>query len=198
LCREVVLQESFPLTRDTHDGMSFRHTVSPSRIRQQFVSGGRYQRSPHPVSPARIHQFTLGGRIHSFPGANSPIHVGRSEVVTTVSPARINQFTLGGQRSLRDVVEMSVFLHDPRRNAGHGVGNPDPVDRRSQERVGVELEATLAPRPTLFCKDSVGCCQRGISRFYPAFPQSAFIKNEQKAQTKLFRSDPIRLFIFLP
>jgi hypothetical protein len=41
----------------------------------------------------------------------------------------------------------SFFPHDSRRSAGHGVGTPDPVDRRHQERADVELEATLAPRP---------------------------------------------------
>jgi hypothetical protein len=30
------------------------------------------------------------------------------------------------------------------------------------------------------------CCQQGISKFYPASPKSAFIKNEQKAKTKTF------------
>jgi hypothetical protein len=30
------------------------------------------------------------------------------------------------------------------------------------------------------------CCQRGISRVYPASPKPAFIKNEQKAKTKAF------------
>jgi hypothetical protein len=102
--------KSFPLTSDTHDGTSLRHIVSPSRIHQQFVSGGRYQRSWHPQFPrreftnSRREGVTRGRRIHSFPGANSPIHVGRSEVVMTVSPARINKFTLGGRKSLRDVV----------------------------------------------------------------------------------------------
>jgi hypothetical protein len=28
------------------------------------------------------------------------------------------------------------------------------------------------------------CCQRGISKFYPASPRSAFIKNEQKAKNQ--------------
>jgi hypothetical protein len=70
-----------------------------------------------------------------------------SEVGTTVSPARIHQFTLGGRRALRDVVETFAFFHEPRRNAGHGVGTPDPVDRRGQEGTDVELEATFAPRP---------------------------------------------------
>jgi hypothetical protein len=42
---------------------------------------------------------------------------------------------------------MSAFLHDPRRNARHRVGTPDPVDRRSRKSDGVELVATLAPHP---------------------------------------------------
>jgi hypothetical protein len=41
------------------------------------------------------------------------------------------------------------------------------------------LLPVLIPRPSC-------CCQRGISRFYPASPESAFIKNEQKAKTKTF------------
>jgi hypothetical protein len=50
-------------------------------------------------------------------------------------------------RRLGDHSAQTPFPHDSRRNAGHGVGTPDPVDRRHQERAGVELEATLAPRP---------------------------------------------------
>jgi hypothetical protein len=59
------------------------------------------------------------------------------------------------------------------------------------------LDATLnqsrtsTRKRTAVCYDSWYwgiCCWRGISRFLPASPKSAFIKNEQKAKTKLFRS----------
>jgi hypothetical protein len=50
-------------------------------------------------------------------------------------------------RRLGERSAQTQFPHDARRNAGHGVGTPDPVDRRHQGRAGVELEATLAPRP---------------------------------------------------
>jgi hypothetical protein len=72
--------------------------------------------------------------------------------------------------------------------------------------VGNHFESKSA-RYALLCRDAVAvcyslsppilpvlsqltcCCCRGISRFCPASPKSAFIKNEQKAKTKTFCSD---------
>jgi hypothetical protein len=61
----------FPWREFTVSRWEVASTVSPARI-HQFTAGGRIS------SLAGIHQFTSGGRIHSFPGVNLPFHVGRS------------------------------------------------------------------------------------------------------------------------
>jgi hypothetical protein len=61
----------FPWREFTVSRWEVASTVSPARI-HQFTAGGRTS------SLAGIHQFTSGGRIHSFPGVNPPCHVGRS------------------------------------------------------------------------------------------------------------------------
>jgi hypothetical protein len=71
------------MTGRRHDIQFPPHEFGSNSCREVVTRGRRIQ-----FPPARIHQFTLGGRIHSFPGANSPIHVGRAEVVTTFFPQR--------------------------------------------------------------------------------------------------------------
>jgi hypothetical protein len=79
-----------------------------------------------------------------------------------VSPARINQFTLGGRRPLRDAVEKSAFFTT--RDGMQGMESAPRTPLTDAARNAL----VSSSRPTLFCYDSVGCCQRGISRFYTA------------------------------
>jgi hypothetical protein len=83
---------------------------------------------------------------------------GNGNVDVVVENARVR----GGVKEPLDEVrvivsrqrERAAFLDNSRWHAGHGAGPPHPVDGRSQGRVGVKLEETLASRPdAASCRD---------------------------------------------
>jgi hypothetical protein len=115
---------------------------------QRFASGGRSTKS-----------FPLTSDTQDFQGTCFPSLLPLCVIIiAAVSLLRRRQLPRLQILQGREVVQQhhedefqltqgNRFPHDSRRRAGHGGGIPDPVDRRRRGRAGVELEATLAPRP---------------------------------------------------